>query len=105
MSGIVQNLSHFTFFANKRLLLINKNRLDFGLGTQIRTGNYWNYGGIQQDVIPEGEKLDKFGLFARFGYSYLINKHFSVSTNIEYARFQKRPNDLFFVNILAGIRL
>lgn len=104
--GISQNLSGFTFFANKRLFLLGKkHRIDFGLGTQSRKGEQYFKHEPCLDCFFKGSKpLDKHGLFSRLGYSYLINKHFSVSTNVEYTRFQKRPTDLFFVDILAGVR-
>ncbi len=105
--GISQDLSGFTFFVNKELFLLGKkHRIDFGLGTQRRKGEqYFKHEPYYWERYFDGSQpLDKHGLFSRLSYAYLINKHFSVSTNIEYARFKKRPTDLFFVNILAGIR-
>ncbi len=104
--SVGQNLAGFTFFVNKRILLLGeKHRFDFGVGTQKRIGQSSYYvGKCFWECSSDTKPLDKHGLFTRLGYSYLINKHFSVSTNIEYARFQKRPTDLFFVNVLAGVR-
>jgi hypothetical protein len=110
LSSINQELTGFTFFASKRLFLLGKkHRLDVGLGTQKRKGDAYYFlerggGGWEfynvYDIVP----IDKYGLFSRIGYTYLISKHFSISTNVEYSRFQKRPTDLFFVDILAGVR-
>ncbi len=106
LSSIGQDLSGFTFFINKRLLFLgNKHRIDFGLGTQKREGaSYYFRGAWCWECFPDSKPLDKQGVFSRLGYTYLINKHFSVSTNFEYTRFEKRPTDLFFVDILAGVR-
>ncbi len=105
LAGIGQDLSGFTFFANKRIILFGKkHRLDFGIGTQKREGASYYKREPCWECFPDSKPLDKHSLFSRLGYSYLISKHFNISTNIEYSRFKKRPTDVVNINILAGVR-
>ena len=101
-----QNLSNFSFMLNKRLLLVkNKHRIDFALGTQFRNGSV---GYFQEffgwEILTDEEYLDKYGFMSRLGYTYMMSNHISLSTNVEYAKFRKEPSDFFDFNVLVGIR-
>ncbi len=103
-----QYFSGFTFFLNKRFFISKQNhRIDFGIGTQQRKGflSYFiEYMGGGWEPVTRDIALDKYSIFTRLGYSYMISKHFSITTNIEYSRFKMKPSEFWDFNILAGVR-
>lgn len=105
--GSYQDFYGFSFLLNKRLFMFNKkHRIDFGIGTQRRTGYLYYFAGYLSfwEIYRDEVTLDKHGLLSRLGYTYLLSKHFSVSTNIEYSRFKMKPADFWDFNVLLGVR-
>jgi hypothetical protein len=103
-----QNYYDFSFLLTKRLFVINKkHRCDLGIGLQKRTGYlryFVEYMGGGWEAATDDVQLDKHGLISRLGYTYLIDKHFSISTNVEYSRFKMQPAEFWDFNILGGVR-
>ncbi len=107
--GRQQNFSNWSFLLNKRIFMTkNKHRFDVSIGTQLRQGsteyflefnpfNFW-------EINTTGEFLDKYGFLSRVGYTYMLGKHISLTTNIEYSKFKKDPSDFFDFNVLVGVR-
>ncbi len=104
--GHLQYISKFSFFINKRAFVLNKkNKVDFAVGTQMRQGwtIYFNHN-FGWETWTDDIPIDKYGLLLRLGYTYMISKHFSITTNIEYSRFKMKPADFWDFNVLAGVR-
>lgn len=101
-----QKFENFSFLCNKKILLHkNKHRFDGALGVQLREGGVSYFSHFYFfELHTTGKYLDKYGLISRLGYTYLISKHFSVSTNIEYSRFKMKPADFWDFNVLLGVR-
>lgn len=103
---IAQKYEDFSFLLNKRVGLIgNKHRFDYSLGIQLRSGTLYFFSHyFGPELHTTYQELDKYGIISRIGYTYLISKHFSVSTNVEYSRFKMKPADFWDFNVLAGFR-
>lgn len=102
----VADYSNWSFLVNKRILIAkNRHRLDFCLGTQFRRGSIEYFQDIfGWEIRTTGEYLDKYGFLSRFGYTYMLGKHISLTTNVEYAKFKKDPSEFFDFNVLVGVR-
>lgn len=101
-----QNFSDYSFMINKKLAQIaDKHRFDIAVGTQLRKGNVQYFQEIfGWEIITMDEYLDKYGFISRLGYTYMISKHVSLSTNVEHTKFKKEPSDFFDFNVLVGVR-
>lgn len=101
-----ENYSNWSFLLNKRILIFNnKHRIGLSVGTQLRSGGisyFQDFFGWEIRVTDE--YLDKYGLLSRLGYTYMLSKHLSLTTNVEYAKFKKDPSDFFDFNVLFGVR-
>ena len=75
------------------------------LGAMQREGHldyFLGWGGWEPYL--DSYKLDRVGVLFRLGHTYLINKHWFLNSNFEYARFRMTPKSLIDFNVLVGYK-